>query len=98
MRKLGANRKTITSTPRQLESMIRISEALAKMRFAEFVTSEDVEEALRLIKVATMQAATDPTTGLIDVDLLTSGITAQSRQKIPELVSLISEYITENMD
>lgn len=52
MRSLGNNKKTITATPRQLESMIRVSEALAKMRLSEFVEKRDLDEAVRLIKVA----------------------------------------------
>lgn len=96
MRKLGATRKTITSTPRQLESMIRLAEALAKMRLAEFVTVDDVDEAIRLIKVATMQAATDPTTGLIDVDLITSGFSSGSRVKIPEIINVVNDFLKAN--
>ena len=34
-----------------------------------FLSKEDVNEAVRLIKVATQSAATDPTTGLVDMDL-----------------------------
>ena len=52
MRCLGNSKKTITATPRQLESMIRICEALAKMRLATEVAVSDVEEAVRLIKTA----------------------------------------------
>lgn len=63
MRNLGDSKKTITATPRQLESMIRISEAIAKMRLAKEVEKKDVEEAVRLIKYAMQQSATDPTTG-----------------------------------
>ena len=37
MRSLGNSKKTITATPRQLESLIRISESLAKMRLSEYV-------------------------------------------------------------
>lgn len=37
MRSIGNSSKTITATPRQLESMIRISEALAKMRLSQQV-------------------------------------------------------------
>jgi len=38
MRKMGGgNRRTITATPRQLESLIRLSEALARMRFSSTV-------------------------------------------------------------
>jgi DNA replicative helicase MCM subunit Mcm2 (Cdc46/Mcm family) len=51
MRRLGSGAKTITATPRQLESLIRLSEALAKMRFADWVEPSDVSEAIRLMKV-----------------------------------------------
>jgi DNA replication licensing factor MCM4 len=46
MRSLGNTTKTVTATPRQLESMIRIAESLAKMRLSEFVEKQDVEEAV----------------------------------------------------
>ena len=81
MRKLGMNSKVITSTTRQLESLIRISESLAKMRLSKEVNENDVDEAIRLIKVATQSAATDPTTGLIDMDMLATGISATQRQR-----------------
>ena len=58
MRSQGAKAavgNVVTATPRQLESMIRLSEALAKMRLAGEVTVEDVKEAARLINVATQR-------------------------------------------
>ena len=58
MRSQGAKAavgNVVTATPRQLESMIRLSEALAKMRLAPTVTVEDVKEAARLINVATQR-------------------------------------------
>lgn len=42
----------ITATPRQLESMVRISESLAKMRLSPTVEQQDVAEALRLMKAS----------------------------------------------
>lgn len=86
MRSIGINKKVITATPRQLESLIRISEAFAKMRLSIEVTEKDVEEAVHLIKVATQQAATDPVTGLIDMDIITTGRTTSSKQKISKIV------------
>lgn len=53
IRRQGRSKNVFASTPRQLESIIRIAEALAKMRFAEFVEEADVEEAFRLMRVAT---------------------------------------------
>lgn len=74
MRKRGQSKNVITSTPRQLESMIRISEAIARMRLSDEVTGEDVEEAIRLIKVSTLSSATDPETGQIDMNMINTGI------------------------
>jgi len=53
MRQKGNVTKTITATPRQLESIIRLSEAHARMRLSDIVEEEDVIESIRLIKVAT---------------------------------------------
>jgi len=51
------------------------------MRLSKEVNESDVDEAIRLIKVATQSAATDPTTGLIDMDMLATGISATQRQR-----------------
>lgn len=85
MRQLGNSKKIITATPRQLESLIRLSEAFAKMRLSSEVNVSDVEEAINLIKVATQQAATDPSTGLIDMDILTTGRTAAVKMRITKI-------------
>eukprot|EP00828_Plagiopyla_frontata_P045514 TRINITY_DN7809_c0_g1_i2.p2 TRINITY_DN7809_c0_g1~~TRINITY_DN7809_c0_g1_i2.p2 ORF type:complete len:308 (+),score=40.68 TRINITY_DN7809_c0_g1_i2:763-1686(+) len=93
MRRLGMTRHTISATPRQLESLIRIAEALAKMRLSQEVTAQDVEEAIRLMQVATQQAVTDPVTGQIDIDMITTGITAVARQKAQQIVEKVKEYL-----
>ena len=47
MRKVGSSRGAVTAYPRQLESLIRLSEAHARMRFSTVVENIDVEEARR---------------------------------------------------
>lgn len=47
MRKIGSGRGQITAYPRQLESLIRLAEACAKMRLSDIVEAEDVNEAKR---------------------------------------------------
>jgi len=47
----------IPLTVRQLESLVRISEALAKMQLSEEANEEHVKEAVRLFKVSTLKAA-----------------------------------------
>ena len=47
MRKVGSGRGQITAYPRQLESLIRLAEAHAKIRLSHVVEVSDVEEAQR---------------------------------------------------
>lgn len=47
----------IPITVRQLEALIRISEALAKVTLSREATEEHVDEAIRLFRVSTMNAA-----------------------------------------
>lgn len=99
MRKLGedvrAAERRITATTRQLESMIRLAEAHAKMRLASEVTADDVLEAVRLIKSAIKQAATDSRTGLIDMGLLTEGTSASERRRKQDLKNAITTLLDE---
>merc|ERR1719159_1004651 len=93
LRNMGHSTNVVTCTPRVLESFIRISEALAKMELREEVTPEDVAEAVRLVKAATYQAATDPTTGLIDMEALVTGVGQQQRQRLEQVATLIREAL-----
>jgi hypothetical protein len=73
MRQVGSGRGQITAYPRQLESLIRLAEAHARLRFSHTVDVVDVEEATRLHREALKQSAIDPSTGMIDVSILTTG-------------------------
>uniref|UniRef100_A0A2P2HWJ7 DNA replication licensing factor MCM5 n=1 Tax=Hirondellea gigas TaxID=1518452 RepID=A0A2P2HWJ7_9CRUS len=55
--KQAEKRLAIPITVRQLEAVVRISESLAKMRLMSFATEPDVDEALRLFQVSTLDAA-----------------------------------------
>ncbi|KAL4730467.1 MCM DNA helicase complex subunit [Fusarium chlamydosporum] len=98
MRALGqdvrAADKRITATTRQLESMIRLAEAHAKMRLAETVTRDDVREANRLIQSALKTAATDAN-GRIDMSLLTEGTSAADRKRRDELRTALLRLLDE---
>ncbi|KAF7331825.1 DNA helicase [Mycena kentingensis (nom. inval.)] len=79
----GSSEKRITATTRQLESLIRLSEAHARMRLSEFVELEDVVEAGRLMREAIRTSAMDPRTGKIDMGLLNTG-TATGQRRMRE--------------
>ncbi|KAI1335633.1 cell division control protein 54 [Xylariaceae sp. FL0016] len=98
MRKLGQDvrsaEKRITATTRQLESMIRLAEAHAKMRLSPTVTKADVLEAERLIQSALKTAATDAQ-GRIDMSLLTEGTSAADRKRKSELKDAVLHLLDE---
>lgn len=98
LRKLGEDvrsaERRITATTRQLESMIRLSEAHAKMRLSGEVTVDDVKEAVRLIRTAIKESATDPVTGRIDMDLL-AGISGSERRRKADLKAGIIKLLDE---
>ncbi|XP_011092833.1 DNA replication licensing factor MCM4 [Sesamum indicum] len=93
----GSSKKVITATPRQIESLIRLSEALARIRFSQWVEKRDVTEAFRLLEVAMQQSATDHSTGTIDMDLITTGVSASERMRRENLVSTTRNIIMEKM-
>ncbi|KAK5190032.1 MCM DNA helicase complex subunit [Exophiala xenobiotica] len=100
MRSLGssiqASDRRITATTRQLESMIRLSEAHAKMRLSHTVTESDVAEAVRLIKSAIKASATDTRTGLIDMGLLSEGGSASDRRRKEDLKRAVLSAVDDD--
>ncbi|CAG8588102.1 6177_t:CDS:10 [Diversispora eburnea] len=89
LRKRGINPRTsevvITATTRQLESMIRLSEAHARMRLSDKVKIIDVREAERLLKEAIQLAAFNPETGQIDMDMITTGFSSSERRLMEDM-------------
>lgn len=93
MRKAGSGKGQITAYPRQLESLIRLSEAHAKIRLSEKVELVDVEEAARLHREAIKQSATDPLSGKIDVTILTTGVSTTNRHRRVELCNALRKLL-----
>ncbi|KAL3314523.1 DNA replication licensing factor, mcm4 component [Cichlidogyrus casuarinus] len=95
MRQLGAKKGNISAYPRQLESLIRLSEAHAKMRLSNTVTADDCREARRLQLEALKQTAIDPVTGMFDMNILTTGMSSASRKKREEMGIAILALLEE---
>ncbi|KAL3185111.1 hypothetical protein MRX96_030991 [Rhipicephalus microplus] len=93
MRRAGSGRGQVSAYPRQLESLIRLSEAHAKVRFSDVVELVDVEEAKRLHREALKQSATDPASGKIDISILTTGMSASSRQRRAQMTSALRKML-----
>lgn len=77
-------RISIPITVRQLEAVVRIAEALAKMRLQPFVSDADVDESLRLFNVSTLSAAMSGT--LHGVEGFTSTEDQEQLQRIEKQI------------
>ncbi|MHA1530444.1 MAG: ATP-binding protein [Candidatus Heimdallarchaeota archaeon] len=97
MRKAGeASDSPIAITPRQLESLIRLTESHARMALRSEASIEDAEAAVRLLSVSLRQVGIDPETGKLDIDVVMVGTSSSTRSKIETLMDLIAEMELEN--
>ena len=81
--------KSIPITARQLEGLVRLAEASAKIRFGKYVTKADAQKGIELVDYCLNQIAKDSETGKIDIDRLSSRITASQRSSISILKEII---------
>ena len=94
MRKSGGSEAGIKAIPisaRQLEALVRLSEASAKARLDNRVTRKDAKKAIELLEYCLSQVGFDKETGKIDIDRIATGIAATQRSHIVVLKEIISE-------
>jgi replicative DNA helicase Mcm len=83
--------KAIPISARQLEALIRLSEASARVRLAPKVLKSDARRAIELVHFCLMQIGLDPETGKIDIDRITTGVSASQRSNISVIKDIIKE-------
>jgi replicative DNA helicase Mcm len=83
--------KSIPISARQLEALVRLSEAHAKMRLSKRVTKEDAKIAIEIIKYYMMQVGYDPETKSFDIDRIAVGVSTSQRSKVILLRETISK-------
>ncbi len=76
---------------RQLEALVRLAEASAKVRLSGVVEKEDAEKAISLVKYCLTNIGMDPKTGKIDIDRISTGIPASQRATIHIVKEIINE-------
>lgn len=74
--------KPIPITARQLEALIRLAESNARIRLNKKVTREDAKKAINLLKYCLMGVGFDYETKQLDIDKISTGVTASQRSKI----------------
>ncbi len=94
----GSEEKGIKAIPisaRQLEALVRLSEANAKLRLSDTITINDARSAISLFHYCLEQVGLDPETGKIDIDRISTGITTSERAKLVSVRDIITELEKE---
>jgi len=91
----GSEIKPIPITARQLEGLIRLSEAHAKLHLSQEVKREDAKAAIGLLKISLMQVGYDEETKTFDIDRVATGITSSKRGKVLLIRETLSQLETK---
>ncbi len=87
----GGEASAISITARQLESLVRLSEARAKVHLREEVTVEDAEAVIALMQRSLEQVGIDITTGELDIDILYTGKPRSLQMQLQKVLGVVSD-------
>lgn len=82
--------KSVPISARQLEGLVRLSEAYARLRLKNRVSKKDALRAIEILDYCLRQVALDEETGTIDIDRIATAIPASQRNKIIQVKEIIS--------
>jgi replicative DNA helicase Mcm len=99
MRKSGERENApVPITARQLEALIRLAEAHAKMALRDKVLAEDAQAAVRIVQVTLQQVGFDRETGQYDIDNIMIGRAKSQRDRLQAILAMIRELEKETPD
>ncbi len=87
----SAEIKPIPISARQLQALVRLAEASARVRLSDKVLKKDAAKAIELLKSCMQAVGTDPETGKFDIDRISTGITASKRGRISTIKRIIDD-------
>jgi replicative DNA helicase Mcm len=94
----SGSKDTVRATPRQLEALVRLSEASAKVRLSKEVTVTDAERAITLTEFVLREVAYDQATGQIDIDRIVSDHPKSTRDRIKIIEEIVAGLIKESSE
>jgi DNA replicative helicase MCM subunit Mcm2 (Cdc46/Mcm family) len=95
MRSKGGEEAAVAITPRQLEALVRISEARARAFLRENVTVEDAKSAIRIMTVSLSDVGVDVKTGTMDIDVIMTGKPRSLRDSFQRVIETVAEMERE---
>ncbi|VVC02040.1 Minichromosome maintenance protein MCM [uncultured archaeon] len=91
IRKRGKSEGAVPVTPRQIEGLVRMAEASAKIRLSETVELSDAERAITLTNYVLDKVSRDRETGRIDADIIMTGRPKSQIDKINSVLTIVQK-------
>lgn len=78
-------------TPRQLEALIRLTKAHARLHLRTEATEADTDAAIALFRASMSQVGVDPETGKVDIDMVELGKPRGMQERLFTVLRLVGE-------
>jgi replicative DNA helicase Mcm len=95
LRKQGGEGSPIPITARQLEALVRLAEASARMRLSPWITLEDAKRVIQIVEACLKEVGVDPETGRRDLDGVMTGKSKSQQDRIRSIIDVIRELERE---
>jgi len=87
----GSTESPVAITPRQLEALVRLSEARARSFLRNKVEVEDTRAIVRLMTLSLQDVGIDTTTGKMDIDVIMTGKPKSLRDKMQVVLTTFAD-------
>jgi replicative DNA helicase Mcm len=91
LRGIADTNKPVPVTARQLEALVRLGEASARIRLSDSIEKGDAERVIHIVDACLRQVAYDARTGTFDIDKVVTGISKEKR----DIVRVIKDAIRD---
>jgi replicative DNA helicase Mcm len=91
LRGIAEPNKPVPVTARQLEALVRLAEASARIRLSNTIEQADAERVIHIVDACLRQIAYDARTGSFDIDKVITGISKEKR----DIVRVIKDAIRD---
>ena len=95
MRSSGTENAPIAITARQLESLVRLAEARARVALRQEVTAEDAEAAIAITRRSLEEVGVDMASHKMDIDIIMTGKPKSLRDKLKVILDMILDMEKE---
>ncbi len=91
LRSFSSSANPVPVTARQLEALVRLAEASARIRLSSTIERSDAERVVNIVEKCLRQIAYDSKTGTIDMDRAITGYSKGKRALVHDIKNTIKE-------